>query len=273
MSRHALNQMVRSCQALLPKSESYKTLRDSSANKRGLSRKLDLLLREGVHDMKVFGLGFLKSVASKDDYIHFTSSSFHFYREMEQQLDRKAEEGAIVGRLWSGFPELRRAQRLEEDLRTAGEHRDPRKLFMSPATMAYCSSIRRAGEEEEGLRLIAHMYVRYFADLFGGRALGAPTKYAVRELRLSHPLFYQWDRVVEEDRRAYIERLYAAINQAAEEVGSDEVEKRIVEEARRGFEHNANIYTEDGGLYEKAAQGMYKLVSGYAVAKSQQIWR
>ncbi|EKX38939.1 hypothetical protein GUITHDRAFT_76813 [Guillardia theta CCMP2712] len=273
MSRQTLNQVLRSCQAILPKSESYKTLLDSSANKRGLSRKLDLLLREGVHDMKVFGLGFLRSIASKDEYVHFTSCSFHFYREMERELDRKAEEGAVVGRLWRKFPELRRAERLREDLRNVGASSDPTLVPMSPATTAYCASIRRAGEEEQGVRIIAHMYVRYFADLFGGRALGAPTKYAVQELKQSPPLFYQWDRTVEQDRRAYIERLYVAINEAAEEVASEEVEKRIVEEARSAFQHNANIYTEEEGLYGKAAQGAYKLVTGYAMAKGRQLMR
>jgi hypothetical protein len=52
----------------LPKSESAKTLVESSANKRGLSKMLDGTLREGAHDMRVFGLGFLRSVASLDEY-------------------------------------------------------------------------------------------------------------------------------------------------------------------------------------------------------------
>ena len=52
----------------LPKSESSKTLIESAANKRGLSKTLDGTLKEGAHDMRVFGLGFLRSVATKDDY-------------------------------------------------------------------------------------------------------------------------------------------------------------------------------------------------------------
>ena len=52
----------------LPKSESSKTLIESAANKRGLSKTLDGTLKEGAHDMRVFGLGFLRSLATKDDY-------------------------------------------------------------------------------------------------------------------------------------------------------------------------------------------------------------
>ena len=35
---------------------------------RGLSKMLDGTLSEGAHDMRVFGLGFLRSVATYDDY-------------------------------------------------------------------------------------------------------------------------------------------------------------------------------------------------------------
>jgi hypothetical protein len=52
----------------LPKSESSKTLIESAANKRGLSKTLDGTLKEGAHDMRIFGLGFLRSLATKDDY-------------------------------------------------------------------------------------------------------------------------------------------------------------------------------------------------------------
>jgi hypothetical protein len=52
-------------------------------------------------------------------------------------------------------------------------------------------SIHKAADEEGGVRLLGHMYVRYFADLFGGRALGAPTRMAL-DLP-STPHFYIWD--------------------------------------------------------------------------------
>ena len=61
----------------LPKSESAKTLVESAANKRGLSKMLDGTLREGAHDMKVFGLGFLRSVRSLDEYGLFACMHKH----------------------------------------------------------------------------------------------------------------------------------------------------------------------------------------------------
>lgn len=60
---------------VMPQSESAATLTRSAANKRGLSLALDGTLREGAHDMRVFGLGFLRSVASLQDYTHFTTGA------------------------------------------------------------------------------------------------------------------------------------------------------------------------------------------------------
>ena len=42
----------------LPKSESSKTLVESAANKRGLSKMLDGTLREGAHDMRYVAIKF-----------------------------------------------------------------------------------------------------------------------------------------------------------------------------------------------------------------------
>jgi hypothetical protein len=46
----------------------------------GLSFALDGTLRSGEHDMKVFGLGFLRSVASRAAHVHFTTSMLHWYQ-------------------------------------------------------------------------------------------------------------------------------------------------------------------------------------------------
>ena len=64
----AIRALPRQLARALPKSESAQTLVDSTANKRGLSRMLDQTLKEGAHDMRVFGLGFLRSVSSFDEY-------------------------------------------------------------------------------------------------------------------------------------------------------------------------------------------------------------
>jgi hypothetical protein len=72
---------------IFPKSESSKTLLESRANKHGLSLMLDGTLREGAHDMSVFGLGFLRSVASVKDYTHTHTGMYYYYGAMERALD------------------------------------------------------------------------------------------------------------------------------------------------------------------------------------------
>ena len=113
---------------------------------------------------RVFGLGFLRSCASKDSYVHVTTGMFHYYSTMESCFDH-ADQAGIVGRVWSQFPELRRSEKLKQDLVDAGamkNHNTPGDLPVSAATADYCSCIKNAALEEEP-RLLGHFYVRYFA--------------------------------------------------------------------------------------------------------------
>lgn len=94
------------------------------------------------------------------------------------------------------------------------------------------------------VRLLGHLYVRYFDDLFGGRALGAPTRIALH--LPTTPQFYTWDAKVEANRRDYIERIYQELNAAGDAMGEAQ-QVRVVDEARAAFAHNAAIYTEQVG--------------------------
>jgi heme oxygenase len=241
---------------LLPPSSSTVTLQGSKANKKGLSKMLDATLREGSHDMLTFGLGYFKSVASKASYVRFTTAHYHFYDEMEKRLD---QDTGVAGRFWSEFPELRRAEKLKADLQfiTASDVIAP----PSPATSAYCTDIAKAANEASGKRLLGHAYVRYLADLFGGRALGSPTRLALG-LPFDHPHFYQWDPKVERDKGGYIERIYEQLNVVGDQMSQQERET-VVEEARRAFRHNANIYKEDKGLMIGAAAGAFNIATGW----------
>jgi hypothetical protein len=73
-----------------------------------------------VHDVWTFGLGFLRSISSKEEYIFFTTGNYHFYNTMENCLDEKAasmnHKSCVAGRTWAQFPELRRAEKLKMDL-------------------------------------------------------------------------------------------------------------------------------------------------------------
>jgi len=208
----------------LPKSESAKTLVESSANKRGLSKMLDGTLREGAHDMRVFGLGFLRSVASLDEYVHFTTGMYHYYGAMEERF-AKADSKSLPSRVWQQFPELPRQDKIRRDLQMVGAWSEG-VLPMSAATHKYVDSIHRAADEEGGVRLLGHLYVRYFADLFGGRALGAPTRLALALPET--PKFYIWDPLVEADRRTYIEAIYTELNAAGDAMADDAQASSVV---------------------------------------------
>jgi len=218
---------------------------------------LDGTLREGAHDMRVFGLGFLRSVATKDDYVHFTTGMYHYYGAMEERFG-KSDRSSLAGKVWQQFPELPRQDKIQHDLKIVGAWKEG--LAMSAATENYVNSIHTAADEEGGARLLGHLYVRYFADLFGGRALGAPTRLALKLPETPH--FYVWDASVEANRREYIERLYVELNVAGEGMEDAAQRERVVDEARLAFAHNASVYVEQPGLNMGAAKGALNIAVG-----------
>jgi len=96
---------------------------------------------------------------------------------------------------WAALsPELRRAPALASDvaaLRALGARCDV-DAAPSPATAAYVARLREAALADAAPGgpplLLAHVYVRYFADLFGGSMLGRPTADALHLPAL--PRFY-----------------------------------------------------------------------------------
>ena len=84
-------------------------LRDSKANKVGLSYALDGTMRRGAHDMKTFGLGTAASLATVERYARFTAAMHHVYGTMERSFD--ASSSPVVVPLWQRFGDsLRRAE-------------------------------------------------------------------------------------------------------------------------------------------------------------------
>ena len=213
--------------------------KSSVANKSGLAHALDAVMREGHHDMRAFGRGTLAALGSRAAFAKFTAAHFHFYSELERRLDDAARGPTPTpsGFLWRKFSQdLRRAPALESDLKnlldtTPGDHPP------TPATAAYMRAIVAAAEREQSScaggvtnqesvpALTAHFYTRYLADLFGGSMLGWPTK---RALGLKNvPQFYTHELFADADngvvrggndkkvtRRAYVEAVYAAINES-----------------------------------------------------------
>jgi heme oxygenase len=269
--------------------------RDSAANKQGLSHALDGTMRGGAHDMKVFGAGTLRALATRDALAAFLHAHWHVYRAMEEHLDASrsaSAQGVLAARhvtasrlthaatpllrtaadaVWASLsPELRRAPALAADvrtLRTLGARCDT-DAAPSPATAAYVARLAAAAQADAlpggPPLLLAHAYVRYFADLFGGSMLGAPTQHALGLPEV--PRFYIHPPAVARHRRAYVERAYNALNAAGASL-SPEATERVVAEAHAAFACNGVLYREGvggggAGMYAGAVVGGARVVLG-----------
>ena len=249
-------------------SESSQILRSGAANKRGLSLALDGTLRKS-HDMKVFGLGTLASLSSRERYSRFTASMHAVYSAMEGRLD--ASKSAPTQRLWSRFgQQLRRAEALASDLDEAIGAESAARVAVTPATASYVAAIGSAADDDDandGARLVGHLYCRYFADLFGGQALAAPTRLALG-LGPNSPRHYTFDFGEFGGRRALIEALYEEINTAGERLGDDDQRAAVVREAELAFAHNVAVYREEGRLVGDSVVAAANLLKGAVVGVS-----
>lgn len=259
-------------------SSSAKIFKESRANKVGLSHALDGSLRSGEHDMKVFGLGFLRTVSTRQEFAKITASMYFFYKAMETEFDALVASeastcsqgnsksfvlgGASVSRVWRTFPELRRAPRLQQDYEGLGLDID--SAIASPATLRYVHRIHEVAKQEPAL-LLGHFYCRYFADLFGGSMLGYPTKIALGLNGI--PAFYQYHPAVETNRQEYIERVYLLLNEEGDMLDQG-LRNAVVAEAITAFRHNQDIFLEQPDLHFKASLGAARIVGGFVVDKT-----
>jgi heme oxygenase len=235
-------------------STSRDIFRGSVANKVGLSQRLDALLRNS-HDMRLFGVGFLAEVGGQRSYARALAARYHYYAAMEARFDAAAPASAI-GQVWPRFEaELRRTDRLAADLRALGT--EPALAPRTAALDAYVAAIGAASANG----LLGHFYCRYFADLFGGSMLGTPTRLALG--LADECAAYRFPPRVEADRRAYVESVYVAINDAGEAL-SEPQRAEVVEEARGAFAHNGELVKERGlPVLGQAVAGVANLVLGY----------
>jgi heme oxygenase (biliverdin-producing, ferredoxin) len=236
--------------------------KDLKANKTGLSYDLDATMRDGHHDMKTFGLGFLRSVSTTTEQTHTFASLRAPYSVLEDAFDR-IDERSRASKFWKPFAnDVRKANLLAIDLKSLGGNNIP-----TPAAARYVASIQRAAEDtyqndpaSRGDLLLGHAYVRYLADLFGGSMLGKPTRLALALEK--QPVFYDFPPAIAANRMAYIESFYEALNVAGK--GMDETRKmQIVDEAKLAFRHNAEIYKERPYLILGAIRGGGNILTGY----------
>jgi len=242
-------------------SESKNIIKSTAANKKGLSKLLDTTLKTS-HDLKVFGLGTAASMANRDRYVRFTRSMLAVYTAMEIGLDSRPSPA--IATVWDLFgDDLRRSQALRLDLiEVIGEEKFWPEC--SPATLRYVSAIEnavKADSESHGARLLGHFYCRYFADLFGGQALGGPYRYALGLER--SPRHYDFGEFGA-NRRESIDRIYESLNEAGEMLADETAREAVLEETRSAFKHNIAVYSEDGKLFSDGVRGGANMVFGYS---------
>lgn len=255
-------------------SNSRVSFKDIQNNKHGLSYELDITMREGHHDMKTFGLGFLRSVSSKEHQIHTLASLHTPYAAMELSLDEAVQKNTNIklGRFWSMVnKDLEKSNALKEDVQMLGGSNNELHL---PAADRYVSAIHRAAANRcnennpgsEGDLLLAHMYVRYLADLFGGSMLGRPTELALglkaNSLKFYTPNNGPHEQMIKYHKLQFIELFYDELNKCGLEMTAER-RQQVVQEAIDAFKLNADIFTEKERFLFGAAKGGFKLVSGY----------
>ena len=238
------------------------SFKDIVSNKTGLSYQLDGTMRDGDHDMKVFGIGFLRSVSSTTHQAHTMASLRAPYSVLEEALD-SLDENTRASIFWKKFGnDVRKAKLLANDVEALGGNDIP-----TPAAAKYVASIQRAAADmtegdpaSKGELLLAHAYVRYLADLFGGSMLGKPTRLALGLQK--EPSFYEFPPNIAKDRMAYIENFYSELNVAGIAMSEDR-RKQVVIEAKNAFKHNAEIYQERPYFILGAVKGGANIALGY----------
>jgi len=257
-------------------SESASLFKGLQANKvpGSLSLALDGTLKEG-HDMKVFGLGTLAGMQSRERYQQFLTNMHAVHGAMEEELDATCDDPSVstdvIRCVWQNHGKrLRRKDRLEQDLQelqhlltddSPNETMSEVAAQVSPKTIDYVQRIRQSGsidrENGSGL-LLGHLYCRYFADLLGGQMLGRPFQLALQLPVLPRHLIFTLEK---ENRKEYLEELYGDLNTAGNMLTPAQLDD-VRKESILAFQHNARVYSEDPKMRSQAVQGGMNFMLG-----------
>eukprot|EP00924_Labyrinthula_sp_SR-Ha-C_P004549 snap_masked-scaffold_1-processed-gene-4.28-mRNA-1 protein AED:0.13 eAED:0.15 QI:0/-1/0/1/-1/1/1/0/216 len=111
---------------------------------------------------------------SKEEYKHLLARYYFIYNSLEAAVHKVMKTNELVKSFH--FKELDRLDPLVADIKFFfGENFEEDEVFAiardSPATKAWVDTIETV-EKEDPDKLVAHMYVRYLGDLFGGQVIG-----------------------------------------------------------------------------------------------------
>lgn len=255
--------------------------------------------------MKIFGFGTLATMSSKERYKRFTYSMYGIYTTMEYELDHSTSDA--VQSFWSKHHTvLRRSSALQQDLADVGmivvdDKNTNNNIYynsFSNATKKYIDRIRLAGEMDRqvtnnsnnnnngGGRILGHAYTRYLADLMGGSVLAYPTRLALN-LDIDTPRHYTFQynsdtsnnvttttKTTSITRKEYVEQIYHDLNKSgtilvqSNDNNNTTVLEDVVDEARKAFQHNIDVYSEEP-IYLDAMVGTMNILYGYVTSKTR----
>ena len=173
----------------------------------------------------------LRKMAGKDSYALLLRNLHPAYCAMERSFKRR-QANDVLGVF--ADPALHRADNMAHDLEALCGKTWPQALELLPAGERYAASVAAAGEGD-GVRLVAHAYVRYFGDLSGGQVLKRLLGESMG-LPPSSLTFYDFPGI--EDTKAFKDGMRRAIDGEAMAFADVDI---ILDEGVRAFEHNIEI--------------------------------
>ncbi len=211
-------------------------------------------LREGTADVHraaermILVQALLRGLTSRSTYAALVAAYLDVYTSLEVSLRQHAEHPVVRHLI---FPELWRCEALKADFAVLTQGRRPPPT--SRAAKAYCRRIEDLAANDP-VGLVAHAYTRYLGDLSGGQVLGRIIGRALGLHAGAGLGFYAFPEIadVQGFKHTYRDRL--------DRLPLDEgTARRVVEEARRAFAYNMEIFAE---LEGSALKGLLHLVKG-----------
>jgi heme oxygenase len=173
----------------------------------------------------------LRKKADRRSYAMLLRNLLPAYVEMERALEYRDASSILTV---FARPELRRADRIATDLEALCGRAWQRDLPLLPAGERYAARVAMAGEGD-GIRLVAHAYVRYFGDLSGGQVL---KKMLGGTLGLGPEALTFYDFPDVPDPASAKNEMRFAIDREGAVLANGE---SIVEEGILAFEHNIDV--------------------------------
>lgn len=217
--------------------ESVREQEDASFSKR---IKAETAEAHRIVESTNFVKGILRGVMDLESFGNMQAGMYLVYSAMEAELERHKDH-QLVSEVY--FPELKRTEVLEDDLRFLYGESWESQIRSTPAREEYVERIHWLGDNDPGL-LVAHSYTRYLGDLSGGQAV---SKIARRSLDLEGRdglRFFDFDEV--EDGKAFKNEYRRRLDELPL---SDVRAMEVIDEAKKVFALNQRLFEELEGSW------------------------